>query len=170
MRWLSPQRRARLTGCEFAPARAARSNMHGVRRDALCVVLPSDTMRVATRPFSYRHDGRRRRRAPLTGCDFARERSRESQTCIASDETRFAWRRCVATMRMATRPFSTRQEAMVIRWPSPQRRATPFSRARHCTRTRPNMHGVRRDALCVAAMSDTTRMRTRQFCDGQEAM
>jgi len=30
--------------------------MHGIRRDARCVVLLSDTMRMVTRPFSNRHD------------------------------------------------------------------------------------------------------------------
>ena len=62
----------RVPSSRICASAAAGPSMHGFRRDALCVVLPSDTMRVATGPFSNRHDAMvmhwpsPRRRAPST--------------------------------------------------------------------------------------------------------
>jgi len=85
--------------------------------------------------------------------------------------------RCAAlpsdTMRMATRKFSNRQDALVLRLALTKEAHAPdavLAQAGACSGTSPNMHGVRRDARCAALPSDTMRMATHQFSNRQDAM
>ena len=99
-----------------------------------------------------RHDAPPQRRARCRR-KFTRAQPR-GPTCMAPAEMRFAWRRCVVTMRMATRQLCTRHDAMVMRRRPAQARATHWSRV--CAR--PSMHVVvRRDAATAQDCTLSTR-------------
>jgi len=168
----APGRGARAVVASCASA-AARPTVHGVRQDALGVATQcqhhahcDDT---PVRQSTGRNDaasaiateGR-----ALSSRVFARAQPR-GHTCMASAEMRLAWRRCVITMRMATRQLCTQHDAMVLRWRPAQARARLTGREfAPGAATRPSMHVVRRDAATAQDCTLSTRDGGRTRCAG----